>query len=223
VPVIDGSNHDEYRLFTALDFDLTAAGPLTAAEYPAVIAATVGAALAPAVLKLYPLADYPNPDLAFAAALTDATFSCTALAADRALARRTSTHAYEFVDPNAPELFLPPVKSFPYAAAHASELQFLFDSFTTPSKLDATERTLADDMTSYWTRFAATGDPNDRRTKFWPGFSPALDDIFTLVPEPPILDPGPTFAQFHHCAFWLPVVTPNLLQSSLNAARARLR
>jgi para-nitrobenzyl esterase len=222
VPVIDGSNHDEYRLFTAIDFDLTA-GPLTAAEYPAVISATVGAALAPAVLKVYPVTAYTSPDLAFAAAITDATFSCTALAADRALSRFVPVHAYEFVDPNAPELFLPPV-SFPYQAAHASELQFLFDGLSpSPHPLSATERGLAARMTAYWTRFAATGQPNDFSTRFWPGFSPVEDDVFTLVPEPPILDPGPSFEKFHHCDFWGPVVTPEVFQAAHAAARARSR
>jgi len=223
VPVIDGSNHDEYRLFTAIDFDLTAAGPLKAADYPGVIKGTFGATLGAAVLNVYPLADYTSPDLAFAAALTDVTFSCTALTVDRALSRHVPVHAYEFVDPNAPELFLPPV-SFPYQAAHASELQFLFDGISpVPHPLSATERALAARMTAYWTRFAATGQPNDFNTRFWPGFSPAEDDVFTLVPEPPIVDPISTFDKFHHCDFWAPVVTPQVLQAARAAAEARLR
>jgi para-nitrobenzyl esterase len=212
VPVIDGSNHDEYRLFAALDFDLTPAGPLTAAEYPNVIAATFGTKLAPAILKIYPLSDYTSPDLAFAAALTDVTFSCTALTVDRALSRHVPVHAYEFVDPNAPELFLPPV-SFPYEAAHASELQFLFDGISAvPHPLSTTERALAARMTTYWTRFAATGQPNGPNAASWPGFSSAEDNVFTLVPEPPVLDPVSTFAKFHHCDFWAPVASPLVLR-----------
>jgi hypothetical protein len=39
--------------------------------------------------------------------------------------RSGPTFAYEFNDGNAPENFLPPV-SFPYGAAHASEIQYLF-------------------------------------------------------------------------------------------------
>jgi para-nitrobenzyl esterase len=223
VPVIDGTNHDEFRLFTALDFDLTTAGPLKAAEYPGIIAATFGPSLAPAVLKRYPLADYPSPDLAFAAALTDATFSCTALRADKAISRHAPVHAYEFVDPNAPELYLPPV-SFPYQAAHASEIQFLFDAFhPSTHPLSTTERALGAKMTSYWTRFAASGNPNDPRTAFWPGFSPVADDVFTLVPEPPIVDPVSTFNTFHHCDFWAPVASPLVLQAARAAAAARLR
>jgi para-nitrobenzyl esterase len=46
VPVIQGSNHDEWRLFTALDFDLTSAGPIpnNEAAYEAALATLVGPA-----------------------------------------------------------------------------------------------------------------------------------------------------------------------------------
>src|ERR1700681_1422870 len=37
VPVISGSNHDEWRYFIALQYDLGALGPLTDAEYPAAV------------------------------------------------------------------------------------------------------------------------------------------------------------------------------------------
>jgi para-nitrobenzyl esterase len=223
VPVIDGSNHDEYRLFTAIDFDL-AGGPLTAPAYPVVIGSTFGAADAPKVLAEYPLANYPSPDLAFAAVLTDVTFSCPALEVDRSLARFVPTYGYEFTDPNAPELYLPPV-SFPYQAAHASELQFLFDEFKPSTHpLSPTERALARDMTDYWTDFAATGRPNDgEHRKFWPPFYLGENDVFTLVPEPPIVDPITTFAKFHHCGFWTALEKGTSTASERAAMLMRLR
>ncbi len=54
VPLLQGTNHDEGRLFAGLRFDASGA-PLTAAHYPAVIQAQVGAANAPMVLDAYPL------------------------------------------------------------------------------------------------------------------------------------------------------------------------
>ena len=51
VPLMNGSNHDEYRFFVGIDFDLLGGGPLTAAAYPTVIAQTVGNASAPAVRR----------------------------------------------------------------------------------------------------------------------------------------------------------------------------
>ena len=41
VPVIEGSNHDEMRLFVALLFDIPS-GPLTEAQYPAAVATLLG-------------------------------------------------------------------------------------------------------------------------------------------------------------------------------------
>ena len=122
VPVIQGGNHDEWRLFTALDFDLTAAGPIANNEtaYEAALATLVGPA-APLVAAQYPLASFPSADIAFAAAGTDVVFACPALGADLSMSPFVPLSTYEFNDENAPQDFLPPV-SFPYAAAHASEL-----------------------------------------------------------------------------------------------------
>ena len=52
VPVLNGSNHDEYRQF------LSAEAGLTAAQYPYAVASVYGAALAPAIVARYPVADY---------------------------------------------------------------------------------------------------------------------------------------------------------------------
>ena len=128
VPLMNGSNHDEWNLFVALDFDLTG-HPVTAATYPAAIAATIGIAPTnPAVALVqaqYPGASFPTYDQAVGALGTDAIFACTARFADELASGFVRTFAYEFNDGNAPQNFLPPV-SFPYGAAHASEIQYIF-------------------------------------------------------------------------------------------------
>src|SRR5262244_1250646 len=65
VPVIDGSNHDEWRLFVA-QTEATTGTPLTAAGYIPAIAATlrVSTAVATAIAAVYPLAAYPSPSVA---------------------------------------------------------------------------------------------------------------------------------------------------------------
>ena len=198
VPIVDGSNHDEYRLFTALDFDLVG-GPLTAAEYPAAVAATVGTAAAASVLAQYPLANYPSPDIAFATFATDAIFSCPAYAANRTLTAYVPTYAYEFADENAPEPFLPPV-SFPYAAAHASELAFLFDNFGPQVNLSPDERRLAAAMVTYWTNFAKRGSPIGFDAPPWFRFFPYIRNVESL--EPPTPRTITDFSKEHNCAFW---------------------
>src|SRR5262249_7194756 len=126
VPVLEGSNHDEWRLFVALNMELVTHQPLTAAMFIPAISATLGvpAAVAQVIARVYPLANFPSPSIALGALGTDAIFDCNARVSLRLLSQHVITFGYEFADENAPELFLPPV-SFPYGAAHASEIQYV--------------------------------------------------------------------------------------------------
>ena len=204
VPVIEGSNHDEWRLFVALDFDLVS-GPLTPEQYVGAIAATLGVPIpvAEIIAMSYPLANYPSPDLALSAVGTDAIFACNSRKVARLLSQHVPTYAYEFGDEDAPELFLPPV-SFPYGSAHASELQYLFNMrspIPTPG-LTEDQRRLARAMTTYWTNFARTGSPNWFGEPFWPAYESARDEMQSLVPPVPAPETG--FALDHKCFIWTP-------------------
>ena len=202
VPVIQGSNHDEWRLFTALDFDLTAAGPIANNEtaYEAALATLVGPA-APLVAAQYPLASFPSADIAFATAGTDVVFACPAFGADLSMSQFVPLSTYEFNDENAPQDFLPPV-SFPYAAAHASELQYLFALPVTVPRpaLNAQQLQLSSAMQHYWTNFAKFGTPNSPGTPVWQKFNPATGNFQSLIPPTPAQETD--FATSHHCAFW---------------------
>jgi para-nitrobenzyl esterase len=206
VPVIEGSNHDEFRLFVAFLFELPN-GPVTAAQYPAYIAALLGlppavaAQVVPLVIAQYPLSNYSSPGVALGAIGTDVVFACNALAAETSLAQHVPTWAYEFNDPNAPQRFLPPV-SFPYGAYHVAELQYLFDlPVTVPAPaLTPDQEALANAMVSYWTTFARQGDPNSSATPSW---SPlAANNTEALVPPVPQPYTPTAFAGDHKCAFW---------------------
>jgi hypothetical protein len=109
MPVIIGTNHDEWRLFVALD-QLEGGAPVTAANYQASIASTLGVSstAAAVVASQYPLSDYASPPVALGAVGTGAIFACHALTAEQSLAKYVPTYAYEFNDENAPEPFLPP-------------------------------------------------------------------------------------------------------------------
>jgi para-nitrobenzyl esterase len=202
VPVIQGGNHDEWRLFTALDFDLTAAGPIANNEtaYEAALATLVGPA-APLVAAQYPLASFPSADIAFAAAGTDVVFACPALGADLSMSQFIPLSTYEFNDENAPQDFLPPV-SFPYAAAHASELQYLFTLPVTVPRppLNIQQLQLSSAMQHYWTNFAKFGNPNNPGVPVWQKFNPAAGNFQSLIPPSPAQETD--FSTAHHCAFW---------------------
>jgi para-nitrobenzyl esterase len=198
VPVIIGTNHDEWRLFVALA-QLDGAPPVTAANYQSRIASTLGvpAAAAAAIAAEYPLSRYSSPSVALGAVGTDAIFACPALTAERSLAAYTPTYAYEFNDENAPERYLPPV-GFPYGAAHESEVQYLFALANTryPGLLSASQQRLAQAMKDYWTNFAKTGVPSAG----WPRFAAASHQTLSLIPPRPRVEVD--YAAEHHCAFW---------------------
>jgi len=198
VPVIIGTNRDEWRLFVGLA--QAEGGPaVTAANYQSMISATLGvpATAAAAIAAQYPLSSYASPAVALGAVGTDAIFACNALTAEGSLSRYVPTYAYEFADENAPEVFLPP-EGFPYGAAHASEIQYLFSLNTEafPGTFSASQRQLATTMQGYWTGLAATGHPGGG----WPLFSSAQPVWRDLIPPKPVNETD--FATQHHCSFW---------------------
>jgi para-nitrobenzyl esterase len=198
VPVIIGTNHDEWRLFVAMA-QLDGGPAVTPAGYQAAIGATLGvpSAAAAAIAAQYPLSDYPSPPVALGAVGTDAIFACPALTAEESLSRYTPVYAYEFNDENAPERYLAPV-GFPYGAAHASEVQYLFELSDTayPGPLTGPERELARFMKEHWTAFARTGAPGGQ----WAPSTSASQRTLSLVPPRPAIEGD--YAGQHHCAFW---------------------
>jgi len=198
VPVIDGTNHDEWRLFVA-ESELEGA-PVTAANYQSMIASTlqVTPAIAAVIAAQYPLSAYPSPSVALGAVGTDAIFACPALTVDNSVSVYVPTFAYEFNDENAPELSLPPV-SFPYGAAHASELQYLF-GLPNAVPLSSAQQQLAAAMQGYWTNFAKRGFPSSFGEPLWPHFDSVGQRMISLVPPQPQVETD--FAAEHNCAFW---------------------
>ena len=55
-------------------------------------------------------------------------------------------------------------------ATHTAELPFAFNNLGPGRNWTDAERKLADEMSSYWANFAATGDPNGRGLANWPPF-----------------------------------------------------
>ena len=217
VPVMEGSNHDEWRLFVGLDFELPppfATGVATnTTNYPARADASFSGALSAlgilnyVVSVLYPPSPLtpPGPSIALGAVGTDGIFACNSRTAIRQMANFVPVFAYEFNDENAPELYLPPdtVSGMPYGAAHASELQYIFNLPQSPlNPLNANQKQLSRDMVSYWTNFARFSNPNSFFTPFWPHYDPTKDQFQSFIPPQPTTES--TFATDHKCAFWAP-------------------
>jgi para-nitrobenzyl esterase len=202
VPVIMGTNRDEWRLFVGAG-QLQGVPAVTAANYQAEIAGTLGvsAATAAQIAAQYPLAGFPSPALALGAVGTDAIFACPSLSVESSLSRFVPTFAYEFNDENAPERFIPSV-GFPYGAAHASELQYLFGLTTAPiaGALTAAQQVLAGQLQRYWAHQAIFGNPETIGQPGWPLFSAGARRMLSLTEPRPAVETG--FAAEHQCAFW---------------------
>ncbi|MEU1334807.1 carboxylesterase family protein [Streptomyces sp. NPDC005865] len=160
VPVLNGANSDEGRLFAFGQFE-GQGEPLTAERYPAALTEAYGAELGRRVLRRYPLAAYSSPTHAYAAALGDRMFACSALRMNTALAGRGPVYAYEFADRTSP-----PFASlraldtdFDFGATHVNEVQYLFKHFGLITPFDAEQRALARQMVQYWGSFVHGGAP----------------------------------------------------------------
>ncbi|MCX5192631.1 carboxylesterase family protein [Streptomyces sp. NBC_00249] len=195
VPVMQGSTLDEMRLFIAQTLDAYPVGGGQA--YRDRLRTSFGAS-APAVEAEYPQAAFPTAALAWATALSDASFTCPTLRDSRALARHVPTYGYLFSDRGAPNFTgLPEPAGFPYGAAHGFELPYLF----TTAPLAPAQRTLSDRMTGYWTRFARGGSPNGPGSPAWPVFGSSPASVLSLGPGDGGIRPVDA-ATAHHCALW---------------------
>jgi para-nitrobenzyl esterase len=202
VPILNGSNHDEERLFVA-DLGVAVSGGVfvgvPADTYQNQIAAVLGVpdARAAEIAAEYPLSAYPSQTIALSTLVADANFACPALQVDTWTSQQVPTFAYEFNDDNAPPRYAslnPPV------ATHESELPYLFDLPNAPLQgaLSADQETLAASMRAAWASFAAGGDPSTAPVP-WPSFD-AGAQVLSLVPPQPQVETD--FASNHHCSFW---------------------
>jgi para-nitrobenzyl esterase len=198
VPVIAGTNHDEWRIFVAEQYDANGNPILTLAEYNAATLALWGPLLGPIAELVYPYV--PPGGQVLGSDGTDGIFACSARNGDQLLSNFTTTYAYEFNDENAPPQPPPAGLSFPLGAYHGAEIQYLFDTGFffefTPA-----QQQLSQAMVSYWTNFAATGDPNSPATPTWSPYNTAADQFQSLIPPTPTVES--TFNTDHICdAFW---------------------
>jgi para-nitrobenzyl esterase len=200
VPVISGTNHDEYRAFVAEEYDATGNPIDTEAEYDAAVLALWTSELASSVEALYPYSSYPNGGLALGANGTDGVFSCPARNADKSLSQFTTTYTYEFNDENAPPGTIPGL-SFPLGAYHGAEIQYLMLVSGEIFPFTVDQQMLSDSMISYWTQFAKTLNPNSSEQPMWTPYSSSTDQFQSLVPPTPM--PETNFNTFHNCdSFW---------------------
>jgi para-nitrobenzyl esterase len=207
VPILNGVNHDEERIFLAGQAAVSGGTfvgvpkPVSAETYQTDIASvlSVSDARAAAIADEYPLSAYPSPLVAFSTLVSDANFVCPAVQVDSWTERRAPTFGYQFNDDTAPQRFLPP-GTLPAIATHGSELQYLFDlpSAPVPATLNADQEVLASSMRGAWAAFAANGNPTTS-TVSWPAFNHSGLVVSLATPHSQA-EAG--FSAMHHCSFW---------------------
>jgi para-nitrobenzyl esterase len=238
VPVMQGTNLNEGTLFEPFAFDptfnfvpggpaqsLVDSGVLSFAQEVGLFFGLTDPAEIGTLVALYPPASFPNPDNnnkpsadeALGQILTDITFTCRGLDANQLLAGFVPVYAYEFADPDAPNLFQPLI-GFSYGASHVAELQYLFDAKTLQGPADAAANAaspapgaavqppplttggqqLAAEMQAYWANFVRSHDPNGQDLAFWPVFG-QTGSVQELVPGPAQPFPISNFSTAHNC------------------------
>jgi para-nitrobenzyl esterase len=187
VPVILGVTRDEGWTFV----DRSYPAGLTAAQFQAAIETEFGSSAA-LFLAAYRLNDYPSPKEALAQLTGDVEYTCEAVRIARFVERtRTPVYLYSF------QRVLDGVAS--NRVIHGLGTNFVFgNDFVAPNPanyvLNPTDLQLSASMGGYWTRFVATGDPNETGTDKvrWPAFDrrtvPGLETDKFLVLDSVIRD-----------------------------------
>ncbi|MFO1420626.1 MAG: carboxylesterase family protein [Candidatus Competibacteraceae bacterium] len=189
VPFVIGANADETSTFGI---------PITLTEYEYQLAARAvfDPAQADAVLARYPVSAYGSPRDALIAATTDAQFVCPARRIARAAANHQTPPVYRY--------FFTHGLSGPFSglleAGHGVDLLFVFQHIGSDPRYPPTaeDQALEFAMLGYWTRFAATGDPNGGQAVNWPQYVADADPYLELA-TPVRSGTGVRTAQ---CDFW---------------------
>jgi len=190
VPFIIGSNADEYANRFVEEIALK--------EYPRMLAAALGEATLPfmaQILAAYPTSDYASPREALVAAVTDRNLTCTSRMIARSFTYSQSAPVYRYYFTRALSTNLRAGEG----AYHGSELLFLFQHMTGEVfNADASDRATEAAMLGYWTRFAASGDPNGGDLPAWPRYEIATDPYQVIEGTPR----AATNLRGDKCAFW---------------------
>lgn len=203
VPMINGGNRDEMRLYVA--YAVAAGQAVTADTYPVLVKAIYGD-IAPDVLAEYPLANYLFAPSALGTIESDfiaggPLSNCLFLDMAERASRYVPVYQYEFADRTAPPVMDDP--GFEMGAVHAAELPYFFPHISHNSKINGPDlgpasQRLSESMIAYWSSFAHGDRPAPVGLPAWPRYH-ASGDVMRFAP-----DAVGTFdaSAEHHCDFW---------------------
>ena len=174
VPLIIGTTQDEMSHFVSA---FTADVIETPRDYRAKVSSMYTPGWASQILAAYPASAYPTPMKAFEALLADEYFICPSRRAALATAKAQIEPVRRYVFAHA---FMNK-KLTPRGADHGFDIFFALHNLGGKVILATKpERDLADAMVGYWTRFAASGDPNGAGAHPWPAYDPQTHEHLVL-------------------------------------------
>jgi para-nitrobenzyl esterase len=200
VPTIIGATRDEGWIYA----DRSYPAGLTTEQYETAVEAEFGTADAPAILATYPASDFATPKLALSRLIGDVEAVCEARRVTRLIERtKTPVYLYSFereVDAVVPNLVI-----------HGLDRNFVFgNNYVRPTSyvLNADDLALFGAISGYWSRFAASGNPNtdDIAVVHWPAYKHPTGqgrgaDKYLVLDWPVREDKRLREA---HCDFWEP-------------------
>jgi para-nitrobenzyl esterase len=200
LPVLIGANSDESQqsVFSAYDYR---GKPLTAGGYADLVRSTYGTN-ADRVLAAYPVGSAWSPTVAWGQVLSDQS-ACRTQTLRARMAADTKTYTYEFAEKDGP-----PFTSiwrlgtdYPFGATHVNEMGYLFDYLGTALPVNRDQVDLSTQMITYWSTFAARGNPNAAYSPNWPSYR-AGGAIMQLKAPGYGTVPASVVSDQHSCALW---------------------
>jgi len=189
VPLIAGSTSDEGTLFVYPGFP----HGLSPSDY-ATYVTRLYSVFAPAVLLSYPCAA-PETDCrpVLSEVIGDFTLSCPTFIFTQSLAS-TGTPTWAYLWGHEPNFQVP---QNPFLGAyHSSEIAFVFSTFADIYPFVPAETLLSQQMTTYWTSFGISGNPNGQSLPDWQAYNVAQNRLVlntTIYPSKDLLT---------RCRFW---------------------
>jgi para-nitrobenzyl esterase len=168
----------------------------TAAQYRQLVREQFGW-LAPAVERLYPLSQYQSPYTAYRTIMADSASVCPVLQTNQELAKYIPVYVDINADADNPA---GENLTLPLGAQHSGTNGLVhFD----PSKLDANQAALQDQLLAEWTNFAHTSNPNAPHTPAWALYSSRQHPVMVLqAADTSETTPAAFIAEQHNCGFW---------------------
>jgi len=214
VPIILGTTRDEGWTWVNRSFPTS----LTEEKYADTLQTEFGSD-APAILSEYAVGAFSSPKDALVQLVGDIEYVCEARRIARLIeATKTPVYLYSFeseVDAVSPD-----------RVAHGMDVNFVFgNNFGPPSNyvLNADDVALFGAISGYWTRFAATGNPNvdSPDAVYWPAFKHPTGrgrgaDKYAVLDWPVREDKRP---RERYCDFWDPLFFRSIASGLIPASQ----